>query len=64
MREREGGKEGRGKRKGEKGVADLHDFLCSDGPNDRLHRTGVSAALVGKPGQEPLIQLLNLPENK
>lgn len=52
------------KGRGERGVADLHNFLCSYGPNDRLHGTGVSATLVGKPCHEPLIQLFNLRVNK
>ena len=63
MGAKKGGRQEEGKGR-ERGMADLHDFLCSDGPNDRLHGTGVSAALVGKPGHEPFIQLLNLQENK
>lgn len=65
-RGRNGRKYGReaGGRKGREGVADLHNLLCSNGPNDRLHGTGITAALVGKPGHESLIQLLNLRENK
>jgi len=62
MGESMGGRQEEGK--GERGVADLHNLLCSNGPNNRLHGTGITAALVGKPGHESLIQLLNLRENK
>ena len=62
MEESMGGRQEEGK--GERGVADLYNLLCSNGPNDGLHGTGITAALVGKPGHESLIQLLNLRENK